>query len=75
MNELSNILILISVILIWVDTDIFIRFRLKRKLNIKPFNCAFCLCFWGAVVLSLVFHNLFYLTAPLFLNIIERRLI
>jgi len=72
MSELTNILILISVVLIWIDTDIFIKFRLKNGLNKKPLNCDFCLTFWGCIILSIVFFNPVYLIAPLFLRIINR---
>jgi hypothetical protein len=72
MNEVTNILILISCVLIWIDTDIFIKFRFKRGLNIKPLNCDYCLTFWGSVVLSIVFLNPVYLTATLVLRLINK---
>jgi hypothetical protein len=81
MNELINILILISCVLIWIDTDIFINFRFKKwkvlkykNLNRKPFNCSFCLTFWGAVVLCFVMFNPVYMIAPLLLRLIEKRI-
>ena len=82
MNELINILILISCVIIWIDTDIFIAFRFKkwkvlkyRNLNRKPLNCSFCLTFWGSVIMSIVFMNPVYLISPLLLRIIEKKLL
>ena len=72
MIELGHILILISCVSIWIDTDIFIKFRFKRRLNVKPLNCDYCLTFWGSVILSIVFLNPIYLTATLVLRIINK---
>lgn len=72
MNEIINILILISCIHIWIDTDLFIRFRFKRGLNIKPLNCDYCLTFWGCVIMAIVFMNPVYLIAPMILRLINK---
>ena len=82
MNELINILILISCVLIWIDTDLFIRFRFKKwpilkgsNLNKKPVNCSLCLTFYGAVIMATLFMNPIYLISPLLLRIIEKKLL
>jgi len=48
---------------------------LPKFANRKPVNCSFCLCFWLSVFFSCLTMEWFLLTAPLFLRIIERRLL
>ena len=72
-NKLEIILIIISVVTTFVDYVVpnikILRFK-------KPFNCAFCLSFWISILLSVCLPSGWFLLAtPLFLRIIERRLL
>ena len=67
MNSILNTLIIISLATTWVD---YAR-PLINKLDYKPFNCSFCITFW----LSLITLDPLILASPLFLRIIERRLL
>lgn len=76
MNDLIIISsVTLSLILIWIDAPPFIWFRSKTKLDIKPFNCSFCLAFWTGLTLSIITGQIFYLTLPLLIRIIEKKLL
>jgi hypothetical protein len=76
MQELTIILITITIIQMWVDWinsfPIKIVQRLRNKLNYKPFNCSLCLSVWIGVILSIVFLNPLYLALPLFNKLTEK---
>ena len=71
MEEIQYIILIIALSTTWVD---YIRPILNR-LDFKPFNCSFCLSVWLSLLFSVVCGSLFLLSAPLFLRIIERKLL
>jgi len=88
MNVIFNTCAALSLILIWVDASPFVWFRSKlgmygtpsRLITFKDYiqkliNCSMCISFWTGVVLVSLTGVTFYLALPLFIRIIERRLI
>ena len=71
MNSILNTLIIISLATTWVDYAL----PMINRLNYKPFNCSFCLTFWLSLITFFVTLDPIVLTSPLFLRIIERRLL
>ena len=71
MNSILNTLIIISLSTTWVDYAL----PMINRLDYKPFNCSFCLTFWLSLITFFVTLEPIVLTSPLFLRIIERRLL
>jgi len=71
MEEIQVIVLIITFVTTWVD---YIR-PLINKLDYKPFNCGFCLSIWISFAFCLMGFGFFVMSAPLFLRIIERRLL
>lgn len=72
-NKIEMIFLIIAFATTFVDYVVphikILRFK-------KPFNCAFCLSVWISILLSVCFsEGWVLLTTPLFLRIIERRLL
>tara|TARA_R110002110_G_scaffold55736_1_gene158935 strand:+ start:3409 stop:3630 length:222 start_codon:yes stop_codon:yes gene_type:complete len=73
MSELKVIILIITFTTTWVD---FVLPMLKGKLDFKPFNCSFCLSFWLSIlVVCFVQGCWLVLSTPLFLRIVERKLL
>ena len=72
MDKLLNILIIVTFASTFVD---YIIPLFGVRFDRKPFNCAFCLSFWMSLFLAIVTGQLYYLVTPLFLRVIERRLL
>ena len=72
MDKLLNVLIIVTFVTTFVD---YIIPLLGVRFDRKPFNCAFCLSFWMSLFLAIVTGQLYYLVTPLFLRVIERRLL
>jgi len=72
MTDLKIIILIITFTTTWVD---YILPKLKGKLLFKPFNCTFCLSVWISILFCFVWGGWFVLSTPLFLRIIERRLL
>ena len=66
---ISNILVAITFIVIWIDYVIESPFkwvwRFRVWLNFKPFNCLWCLSFWVGVILTICTFDYIYLSLPL----------
>jgi len=73
MSEIKAIILIITFTTTWVD---FVLPMLKGKLDFKPFNCSFCLSFWLSILLVCFVQGWWLvLSAPLFLRIVERKLL
>jgi hypothetical protein len=71
MNSILNTLIILLLATTWTD---YAR-PMINKLDYKPFNCSFCLSFWISLITFFITLDPLILTTPLFLRIIERRLL
>ena len=73
MIELKISILIITFVTTWVD---YILPKLKGRLWFKPFNCSFCLSVWISIIIVSLFWEWWgILATPLFLRIIERRLL
>ena len=72
MDKIIDILLICTFATTFVD---YILPILGVRLNFKPLNCSFCLSFWLSLLFAIVTGQLYYLVSPLFLRIIERRLL
>ena len=72
MNELKIIILIITFTTTWVD---YALPMLKGRLDFKPFNCTFCLSIWISILFCFVWGGWFVLSTPLFLRIVERKLL
>lgn len=71
MDNLTYILLIITFVTSWVD---YIR-PMINKFDYKPFNCSFCLSLWISIIFVLFIGEWLILVTPLFIRIIERRLL
>lgn len=55
---LGLIYILYNAFYMWIEAGILP--------NDKPFNCVFCLSFWVALIFSVIFNNIIFLSLPIF---------
>ena len=73
---ISNILVSITLIVIWIDYAIETPFKwlydFRVWLNYKPFNCLWCLSFWVGVALALCTGDYIYISLPLISKILYR---
>lgn len=73
---ISNILVAITLIIIWIDYTMEIPikavYNLRVKLNVKPFNCLWCLSWWVGVILTIITFDYIYLSLPLITRTIYR---
>jgi len=73
MTELKIIILIVTFVTTWVDYGLIIT---RGRLNYKPFNCSFCLSVWISILFVCFARGWwFVLATPLFLRIIERRLL
>ena len=74
-NDIELILLIITFVTTW--TDYVINFTIfKNVLDFKPLNCSFCLSIWLSISLvCLSVGGWLLLATPLFVRIIERRLL
>lgn len=73
MTELKISIIIITFITTWVD---YVLPMLKGRVDFKPFNCSFCLSIWISFLVVCFMREWWEILAtPLFLRIIERRLL
>lgn len=74
-NDIELMLLIITMVTTWVDY--IINFRIfKNALDFKPLNCSFCLSIWVSVFfVYLSVGGWLVLATPLFVRIIERRLL
>jgi hypothetical protein len=73
MTDIKIIILIITFTSTWVD---YILPMLKGKLFFKPFNCTFCLSVWISILFVCLAQGWwFVLATPLFVRIIERRLL
>ena len=79
MQQISLFIALLGCLYIYerVTTDMHLDGRTlleKYNLNVKPFNCMFCISFWLGVALSLLVCNLF-ISLPLVYRVIQVKLL
>jgi hypothetical protein len=77
MQELTIILVSITLIQLWVDwIDSFPLEFVKRLryglLDRKPFNCTLCISVWLGIIISVITLNPLYLALPLFNKLTEK---
>ena len=77
MQELTIILVSITLIQLWVDwIESFPLEFVKRLrygwLDRKPFNCTLCISVWLGIIISAITLNPLYLALPLFNKLTEK---